>query len=154
MQTNQLTEFYRLSEEQKWNLNFILNMIIPVSEDGKLPSAADVNFESYIEKNNISFWISQGLQIIDDEAKDKYGSAFSILSSTEKYSLIESLKRKLFRFFGDVTTQIVCCYYQDDRVLNAIGLEARAPFPIGFFPKDGDFTLLESVYDRGKLYRD
>ena len=35
-----------------------------------------------------------------------------------------------------------------------IGLEARPPFPQGYLLEEGDLTLLEPVYLRGKIYRD
>ena len=52
------------------------------------------------------------------------------------------------------TSQVDRAYYQHDDVLKAIGLEARPPFPKGYEVEEGDILLLESVYYRGKIYRD
>ena len=46
------------------------------------------------------------------------------------------------------------CYYRDDRVLQAIGQEPRAPHPKGYVVEQGDWGLLEPVKQRGKIYRD
>jgi hypothetical protein len=46
------------------------------------------------------------------------------------------------------------CYYRDDRVMRAIGMEVRAPYPLGFKVEQGDLSLLEPVRLRGKKYRD
>ena len=46
------------------------------------------------------------------------------------------------------------CYYRDDRVMSSLGMELRAPFPKGFDVKPGDWSLLDPVRARGKIYRD
>lgn len=39
------------------------------------------------------------------------------------------MRRRFNQFFNRLTIQIIKCYYQNDYVLEAIGLEARPPFP-------------------------
>ena len=48
----------------------------------------------------------------------------------------------------------VQCYYRDDRVMRALGMEARPPFPGGFEVEQGDWSLLDPVRGRPKLYRE
>jgi hypothetical protein len=45
------------------------------------------------------------------------------------------------------------CYYRDDRVMRAIGMEPRPPFPKGFQVQAGDLSLLDAVKARGPIYR-
>jgi hypothetical protein len=45
-------------------------------------------------------------------------------------------------------------YYRDDRVLLALGLEARAPFPKGHEVEQGDWSLLDPVRKRAPFWRD
>ena len=40
---------------------------------------------------------------------------------------------------------ILGAYYRDDRVLVALGHEARAPFPKGYDVEQGDWSLLDAV---------
>jgi len=68
--------------------------------------------------------------------------------------IVNGLKRILLRFFTDLTTQVVQCYYQHDDILKAIGLDARPPFPKGYDVEEGDILLLEPVFLRGKIYLD
>jgi len=143
-----------LNEELGRTLIALLNLIIPPSEDGKMPSAADVGFFAYMHSENIVPWIREGLLSIVEESYTKYGQEFSVLSASEQTQLIDRLRRILSRFFSRLTTQVMQCYYQHDHVLEAIGLGARPPFPQGYRVEEGDLTLLESVYERGKLYRD
>jgi hypothetical protein len=49
---------------------------------------------------------------------------------------------------------ILSAYYRDDRVLRAIGHEARAPFPGGYEVEQGDWSLLEVVKKRPAFWRD
>ena len=48
---------------------------------------------------------------------------------------------------------IAQCYYRDSRVMVAIGMEPRAPFPKGYPTKQGDWSLLDPVRARGPIYR-
>ena len=45
------------------------------------------------------------------------------------------------------------CYHRDDRVMRAFGMEPRPPFPKGFEVEQGDWSLLDPVRARPKLYR-
>jgi hypothetical protein len=57
----------------------------------------------------------------------------------------------------DLTAALVAatvrCYYRDDRVMRALGMEPRPPFPKGFEVAQGDWSLLEPVRARGKIFR-
>jgi hypothetical protein len=46
------------------------------------------------------------------------------------------------------------CYYRDDRVMRSLGMEPRPPFPKGFEVESGDWSLLDPVRARPKIYRD
>jgi hypothetical protein len=49
---------------------------------------------------------------------------------------------------------IVGAYYRDDRVLRALGQEARPPFPKGYDLEQGDWSLLDAVRKRAPFWRD
>lgn len=49
---------------------------------------------------------------------------------------------------------ILGAYYRDDRVLVALGHEARAPFPKGYVLEQGDWALLDVVRGRKPFWRD
>ena len=49
---------------------------------------------------------------------------------------------------------VLAAYYRDDRVLMALGHEARAPFPKGHLVEQGDWSLLEAVKHRPQFWRD
>ena len=48
---------------------------------------------------------------------------------------------------------VLAAYYRDDRVLRALGHEARPPFPKGYEVEQGDWGLLEAVKQRSSFWR-
>jgi hypothetical protein len=55
---------------------------------------------------------------------------------------------------GEVVAAVIQCYYLDDRVMRSLGLEPRSPFPQGFEVEQGDWSLLDPVRARPKIWRD
>ncbi len=49
---------------------------------------------------------------------------------------------------------VLQCYYRDDRVMRALGLEPRPPYPQGRVLEPGDWSLLDAVRGRPRLWRD
>lgn len=49
---------------------------------------------------------------------------------------------------------VLQCYYRDDRVFRSLGLEPRAPFPKGHTLEPGDWSLLDKVKSRARMWRD
>lgn len=49
---------------------------------------------------------------------------------------------------------VLQCYYRDDRVFRAIGREPRPPFPKGHVVEQGDWSLLDAVRGRKRMWRD
>jgi|SRR5580704_3594057 hypothetical protein len=49
---------------------------------------------------------------------------------------------------------VLQCYYRDDRVICALGIEPVAPYPKGRVLEQGDWSLLDAVRGRPRLWRD
>ena len=49
---------------------------------------------------------------------------------------------------------VLQCYYRDDRVMRALGIEPRPPYPLGRVLEPGDWSLLDAVRGRPRLWRD
>jgi hypothetical protein len=49
---------------------------------------------------------------------------------------------------------VLQCYYRDDRVMRAVGREPRPPFPRGHVLEQGDWSLLDAVRGRPRMWRD
>jgi hypothetical protein len=49
---------------------------------------------------------------------------------------------------------VLQCYYRDDRVMRALGLEPRPPYPKGHMLEQGDWALLDVVRGQPRMWRD
>ena len=145
-----------LSDAQRRTLAVVLDLIIPASEDGLRPSAADVDVLSYIRENESHTLDSLRAELdqLDAEAFESQGEAFASLDPATGKTLVEAIREREPRFLHTLAMQTVTCYYGDDRVLEAIGVGARPPFPEGYEVPSGDLSLLEPVRRRGRVYRE
>ena len=123
-------------------LQRLLDAMLPPSADGRLPAGSAVGLLAMLEQQGALEWLSAGLQRVP-EGQD----------AADPEALLEVLKRQHFTFLNELARKLMHCYYLDGRVMRAIGLEARSPFPEGYHVQGGDLSLLEAVYDRGELYR-
>ena len=85
---------------------------------------------------------------------DKHaGGAFASLDRDAREALINdwyAAGGAAARALGRV---VLAAYYRDDRVLRALGHEARAPFPQGHVVEQGDWGLLDPVKRREPFWR-
>lgn len=142
--------------DHEWQstLAMVLNQIIPPSSDGRMPGAADIDFLAFAESRSSLLWIREGLEKIQDESRMRFRRGPAELTDSEAIELMKIVARTRRDFFNRFSHMVIQCYYQNDRVLAAIGVELRAPFPKGYDVEAGDLTLLEEVFNRGRIYRD
>ncbi len=143
----------RFSAEEQRTLTSVLDEIIPPSSDSTLPGAGELGVATYIDQalqkaSELRPMITQGLAELEDLAQQRYGQAFPDLSREQKVALLNEQT-----FMLPLTLHAYAGYYQNGRVVEALGLEARAPHPKGYEMGANDLTLLENVRRRPKSYR-
>ncbi len=145
-----------LNADQLRTFVTILDMIIPASDDGRFPSAADMDVLSYIVKTEPELLdtICVELDRLNAASKDLHGTVFGDVGGSARQKLLDEMRDVEPRFLRGLALQTVTLYYQDDQVMEAIGLEARPPFPEGYEVVAGDLSLLDPVRARGQVYRD
>lgn len=136
-----------LSDDQWRTLRCLAGMMIPASAEYGVPSAAD----------DVIF-----ADILRSFGRDE-AHVLAVLRELEGLADLEPARREakaaqLQERGGDtllgLSRVILQCYYRDDRVMCALGMEARPPFPKGHEVEQGDWSLLEPVRTRPKLYRE
>ena len=144
-----------LNSAQQRTLVAILDMIIPASDDGRFPSAADMDVLGYIAKTDPQLLdtVRTELDRLNAVSEDLYGVVFGDAGETHRQGLLDEKRGAEPQFLGGLALQTVTLYYQDDRVMEAIGMEARPPFPKGYEVVAGDLSLLDPVRARGQVYR-
>ena len=67
---------------------------------------------------------------------------------------LEGLSQMRHPAVSGLVSLTVQCYYRDDRVMQCLEMEPRPPHPQGYEVESGDWSLLDPVRERGKIYRD
>jgi hypothetical protein len=84
----------------------------------------------------------------------KAGGAFAGMDRNRRETLINDYYSSGGTPAAALGRVVLGAYYRDDRVLLALGLEARPPFPKGYTLDQGDWSLLDAVRSRPPLWRD
>jgi hypothetical protein len=98
--------------------------------------------------------LREELDELERRSKVRFGRGFVALEQEERKSLAEELRAQTPAFMNRLAMETLACYYQHERVLAGLGLEARPPYPKGYQVVQGDLSLLDPVRARGKIYRD
>lgn len=88
------------------------------------------------------------------EIGEKAAGAFGDRSQDEREALVNGYCAAGGHPAAALGRVILAAYYRDDRVLLAIGHEARAPFPKGHVVEQGDWSLLDPVRRRAPFWWD
>ena len=149
----------RFSDHEERALATVLDQIIPPRSDGRLPGAGELGLVRHIEQvvqqaPHLGPVIVQGLSALDKLARSRNPAGFAALSSQDKSELLSQLTASQQGFLPSLIFHTYVGYYQDARVVEALGLEARPPFPKGHEMEPNDLSLLDPVRQRPKLYRE
>ena len=140
------------SDAERETLRAIAGHIIPADTERSLPGADDESIFSDIVRTSRRDAAALHRAVGAVAALALRG--FSVLPPNEQMAVLvkfRALHPDLARVCEVVTAR---CYYRDARVMRAIGMDVRPPFPIGFDVEPGGLELLGPVRQRGKIYRD
>ena len=84
----------------------------------------------------------------------KAGGAFAGLDRDRREALISDYCATGGPAAAVLARVVLGAYYRDDRVLLALKMEARPPFPKGYTLEQGDWSLLDAVRHRPPFWRD
>jgi hypothetical protein len=141
-----------LSAAESRDLRCIAGMMIAASTEFDVPGADDPTIFADIVK-------SLGRDQRDVKAAIKTlanltGCAFADLEPSRRDAVAATFRERGGAELAALSRAILQCYYRDDRVMRSLGLEPRAPFPKGHTLEQGDWSLLDPVRARPKMWRD
>jgi hypothetical protein len=142
----------QLSASDLEDLRVVADTMIPASNELGMPGADDPAIFADIERS-----IGRDLPLVREALaaiKAKAAGGFAGLDRDTREALIKEWYRAGGRPAAALGRAILGAYYRDDRVLVAVGHEARAPFPKGYTLEQGDWSLLEAVKRRPAFWRD
>jgi len=130
----------------------IAGTMIPANAGRNLPGADDPAIQADIVRT-----VGRDLPLVKEAIAAiaaKSGGAFAALNVDRREALINDYYASRSAPVMTLGRVILGAYYRDDRVLTALGVEPRAPFPKGFTVEQGDWSLLDAVRNRPQLWRD
>jgi hypothetical protein len=136
---------------QRDDLRAIAAMIIPASDEYKVPGADDAAIQTDIlaTLGRDTAMVSAAL----DHLARLAGKPFSDLDHVKRDAVAKEFRATGGAPAATLTRVVLQCYYRDDRVLRSLGLELRAPFPQGYVLPQGDWALLDPVKERAGTLR-
>ena len=136
-----------LTDDERRSLRCLAEMMIPASTAYNVPSAADDAIFTDILR-------SFGRDEPHVMAVLRELEGFADLSPAQREAKAAQLRERGGDALMGLSRVILQCYYRDDRVMRSLGLEPRPPFPKGFEVEQGDWSLLDPVRARPRLYRE
>lgn len=133
-------------------LREIAGTMIPADPALGMPGADDPDILADIVRS-----VGRDLPLVRDAVAAivrKSGGAFAAMDRERREALLNDHHATGGAPAATLGRVILGAYYRDDRVLLAIGHEARAPFPKGYEVEQGDWSLLDPVRHRAKFWRD
>lgn len=141
-----------LSAAELDTLRLIAGHMIPVSPHYGVPGADDpaiiADIAGSIDRDASA--VREALALVDGLAGGRLAQA----DPAEQARTLARFKAAYPVLAGTIETVVARCYYRDERVLESIGMEPRPPFPEGYAVEQGDWSLLDPVRARGRIYRD
>lgn len=126
--------------------------MIPPSAEHGVPGADDeaifADIAASLDRDADS--VRQSMRQLDALA----GGAFADRPAHDRPAILREFRAQHPASATVLANVVVRCYYRDDRVMRSLGMEVRPPFPAGFLVESGDWSLLDPVRARGKIYRD
>ncbi len=136
-------------------LRILVDMIIPASDEFGLPGAGDgLIFADILATAGARHGqVGAALSALDGLAREDQESGFEALDLNARESVVEAFRRLHPAAADLLATIAVQCYYRDERVMRALDMEVRPPFPDGYSLDEGDWSLLEPIRERPEFYR-
>src|SRR5690349_8693093 len=141
-----------LTSAQRDDLRVVAGMMIPPSEEYKVPGADDeaIQGDMLATLGRDTKMVAAALDHIGRLA----GKPLAALDEARRWAVVTEFRASGGVAAATLARVILQCYYRDDRVLRSLGQELRAPFPKGHVLPDGDWSLLDPVKARpGSLRR-
>jgi hypothetical protein len=135
-----------LDASQRTLLAALLDTLVPASEDGEMPSAADVGFDAYLRSQADDFLPELALTL------ERFEASFAELPLAERCHRVAAFSAEQPEAFRDLLSRVYDCYYQNDLVRERIGVVTGALFPQGNQITPGDLSLLDPVIENSARY--
>lgn len=146
-----MSESHQLTRTQRDDLRTVAAMIVPASDEYKVPGADDPAIQA-----DILATLGRDAKLVMaalDHLARLAGQPLAELDAARRDAVAQEFRKHGGAAAATLVRVVLQCYYRDDRVLRSLGLELRAPFPQGYVLPDGDWSLLDPVRERAGTLR-
>lgn len=144
-----------LSGADRELLRCFAGAVIPASAEHGVPGADDdaIAADIVAAAAGGAVEVAASLAALDALSRDDRAAGFVALDPTARLAVAEAFRSAHREFAAPLITLVAQCYYRDERVMASLGMEPRPPYPEGFEVEQGDWSLLDPVRRRERLYR-
>ena len=135
-----------LTQTQRDDLRTIAAMIVPASDEYKVPGADDPAIQADM-LNTLGRDTELVAKALDHLAR-LAGKPLAALDAAKRDAVVKEFRATGGAAAATLVRVVLQCYYRDDRVLRSLGIELRPPFPKGHVLPDGDWSILDPVKAR------
>ena len=141
-----------LTQAELRDFRRIAGIMIPVSTQYRMPGADDEAIFADIVRSlgRDSNHVRKALAMLHEMA----GGDFAGLDAARAEATAMALLGRGGAAIAALGRAAMQCYYRDNRVIAALGLEPRPPFPKGHSLEESDWSLLDAVRGRPRMWRD
>lgn len=136
----------------------LLDELVPPRPDGRLPGAGGLGLTAELlralrERPELRAVVPPGLAALDAIVRARGAALLSDLAPAERRAALAALSAQAPALLPTLAFVTFIAYYQDRRVLAALGREPRPPFPKGYELPPFEAARLERVRRRAPFYR-
>ena len=144
-----------LSGPERELLRSFAGAVIPASTEYGIPGADDEAIAADIVDGatGSAEEVAVSLAALDALSSDSRGAGFVALDPAGRVAVAETFRSAHRKLAAPLVALVAQCYYRDERVMASLGMEPRPPYPDGFEVEQGDWSLLDPVRRRERLYR-
>jgi hypothetical protein len=141
-----------LTDTERRDLRRLIGFMVPASAEYGVPGAdddaifADIARSLGRDTNDVRKAVAMLRDMTDGE--------FASLDEARAEAAAMQLLGREDPVLISLGRAVLQCYYRDDRVVRALGHEPRAPFPRGHVLEQGEWSLLDAVRGRPRMWRD
>ncbi len=141
-----------LSPAELRDLRCVAGMMVPASTEFNVPGADDkMIFADIVQSLGRDL---RDVRLALAQLGELAGGPFADQDASRRHAAVEAFRQTNGAPVAALSRSVLQCYYRDDRVVLSLGLEPRPPFPKGHTLEQGDWSLLDPVRARPKMWRD
>jgi hypothetical protein len=152
MSSKTLATDHPLPPKTRAQLRALVGEIVPASTCYGVPGADDDLIFAEIASELGTH--AAAISTLDAAIEALLGARLETFIGASRTAAAKRVREAVPRGLDAVVVATMQCYYRDDRIMRSLGMEPRPPFPRGFAVEEGDWSLLDPVRARAKLWRD